>query len=157
MEFGKVHLNIDPFKIAYRDQYFPLAPDGSPTEIGDFSDALVHNLLLDIPPLLFGEIRSIGFLDDPHELILIPWGDEITIFLYTQVTEYFVNWQQITVPTGAWFSAVIRATRQYIEMESNSGSDPSFVPLEEIWYLCGFTEKLLQVRGYLEQEEDVPC
>lgn len=155
MESGKVHLSVDPLKISYRDRYFPIAPDGSPTELGDYSDALAERMLLDIPHLLSGEIRHIDFLDGPHELIFIPWGNEITIILYSQTTSSYMNWQQITVPTGAWFSALIVATRHFLEDASNWDSDPVCVSLEEIQYLCGFTEKLLQARGYFDRKEDV--
>lgn len=157
MESGKVHLSIDPFKISYRDHYLPIAPDGSPTELGDYSDALAQSMLLDIPHLLSGEIRHIIFSDGPHELVFIPWGNEITIILYSQTTSAYVNWQQITVPTGAWFSSLIVATRHFIEEASNWDSEPVFVSLEEILYLCGFTEILLQARGYIDREEDAAC
>lgn len=134
-----------------------MAPDGRPTEIGDYPDALAECMLCDIPHLLSGEIRHIEFLDCPNELIFIPWGNEITIFLYTQLTDSYVNWQQITVPTGAWFSAVIEATRQYIGEASNAEYEPVWTTLEQIQYLLGFIEKRLRVQGYLDHRDDAPC
>jgi hypothetical protein len=154
METENVYININPLTISYYNQKFPIAPDGRSSEIEDFPDALATYMLSTIPQILCGEICQIEFYDNPQELIIIPWGNDITIYLNTQLTEKYVNWQQITVPTGAWFPAVIKAAWLYIEDFRKSGEESLFYTPEEIEYLIGITEKVLQARGYLSHEEN---
>jgi hypothetical protein len=155
-------MNQKKVNFSIKNQYFHLDYNGvsliqsldgrTSNQVWDFCDSILYAIHYHITPkILAGEICGLDFLDDPHILIFIPWGDEITVIFKTECSNFFRSWQELTIPLDEWFIAVQNTTQDLIH------DIPAFpeiyqhgIPLWQMKECYNNTEKLLKNHGYLE-------
>jgi len=153
---NKLFFSLDPFLISYNSKTLPSTPEGSPTEINDFPDVLARELLKNVPYILSGKVCGLPFLDDPHYLIIIPWGGEISFLFRTSVTQYFKNGQHITVPSREFLELLLETTQSFIDDVEQGGQPSSAADLYDLHHYRNLAETLIWSHGYSQYKEIQP-
>ena len=150
MNSEKIFFSIDPFQVSYRGKTLPSRHDGTPIAITDYSpEENVYWILRCVPRITSGEVCDFFFNEDPHSLIFIPWGGEVTIIFRTSLTEDLVNGQHLTIPTTELLSALLMSTQAFIDEIQNGNETSDGRDVGELIQYQDLAKKLIQSHGYL--------